>query len=944
MALEHRSANCDHSSAQNMNLLHQLHSSAQFNSQMTKLFITNVRSAMSQVRLSTAPISVDLVPLMDTALNFLDDACGSRISLCLQPALFASSVHGPLFTTPEISIVEQSSDDSGAGGDQLICPGMAIHSSMSAWVGSVGTGAGLPFPVISVSESVKNFVSLIISSVIPGLLSVMEDDLQNSHPYTLSCAQQCDREHAIGTHRSAGDPPSTASHSTKCMNCEFTTTNFNRETRDNFKTLVTSVLGSLLSFLDGKRPPRSLFSSTDVLEVPLQIAELIISVENNMEGLERLAVCISDCLLLRSMCHTLSCVFNNRFKIPMSLVAESSTFPPHDELSSHLAELCKQYDSTVRVIAERIIDMALEIWMETTADLELASLKCVANKSEAEVNWNSTKPEICSQKVWLLYQHLKRLWIILSRTCPAGLARQILAYLSSQSLNSVVQQLTTPECMLIAEQNYLYLHKGGYYRKIVEDQLPFEYARSNWLRFANPYLFDDVPFMLMERRRPETEVKIEWELFAASSHFDPVRLLSHSVTHFANNGYAARIQLLARVVTWNPATYRRTLEQREARLRNANVPTDQSQFRNCSVARSALFPPPLLVIRDVDGHKAAIMAIVLSELWGRFKQLTELRVNADESLSVKSLIARLDETPRKILADHHPQSRRFWSQLFPAGHLPCGCPFHKPSALNPGSVSNPLDQNATEPDDQPDRSTLSYTPRTTNGSKWKREQDIGAYSSYYLEGGHNHQAWCELACDLLRMTVLAFPLGIQLAFGPLEELFCDFVCQPNVQSYFRGGCLAVHLVMLGLHHRILTELRPQTGIKSASPREQARLLQHLILFEYLSLILDSDKGALPDLYFLNRFFKRNIQWIRTLLENKSDKASYEPRLDELEPDGTDDKDELTAQLAMYKDADWTNLCSVNYGLTRDTIQDLRSQFSSWKNRSGKTENLIHFEV
>ncbi|KAF8569653.1 hypothetical protein P879_01735 [Paragonimus westermani] len=1033
-----------------INLAQEFLHSKVFRSTFNQAFVNSFNLAVASVQISTSPMQLNLTgPIAVGVTNVPGsaDVTGSRLSLLLQIPVFSTSGHGPLFGFPGNTVVEKATEEvtSSTWGQQFHSS-FTVQSAMSSWVGAVGTGAGLPFPIIRVSESVSRTVSLIVSAVLPALLSLMETDLHfNPDLYISPSPHETDDSSPDAADQKCKDSVQSTKESATGSNHETDETShtFPTESRDSddvesFRSLVISVLNILLRFLDCKPLGKS-----DSGGVADQIFRVVLDSEENSAGMERIALCISDCLLIRSLCHLIASVFRNQFKISTSLVAEQLDFPVSDGLSNQMMEAAKQYDSSIRVLSEHLVDLSLIRGerLVTQSVLHQPGLSSLTDEGPISV---------ASSSFVALYHHLAELWQLVSHTCPAGLARQIMAHVSAQGLLSALQlsctktfldsatsesdlrlllriaefclftcSETTTEvvglgqlpgdigllhsvatslsqvlvCRHMPPHVWNKLHLDGFYKNVLANEKPFEYALSNWLSFSDPVLFPDPPFLLLRDLREQTELEIEWELFASGHHFDPIRILnlitlseaklsvnilsSTKLSDFTNSDNELRMAInvftaLFRICSLMPGLESfhsivliAVCSNSELRLQPWTIETDSSDLsvrNNWPVWLRAIF---------------RLLSEPLEKLWDTFKDLVQRHVNTDESLSKESVACELHQSPETYFVNHKPRPRTVWNQLFPSGLLPCGCEPPIPAQLGSGKI--PVNNTTVEAEGLSDKPRSKRQQATR--AKYQQEQLIGSYVSYYARSGYIQHAWSELACDLVRSVVVALPTGIQLAFSPLEELLVgassDF---PNTTAQkLRGGSLWTHIILASLKCRILDDFEDIPN--SVSNERQIARFQHLVLWEHLCSILEDDEEneeisgckrrvasfldnlkncltkypgehtdhstsgrrfqiaqhvrkvqakALPDLYFLHIFFKRNLGWIRDLIRAQRANHLSSVVISNTEPilQNLDEIEELETafpalETVVFEELDWERLSLVNVGLNQEIIEQFR---------------------
>ncbi|GAA55073.1 hypothetical protein CLF_106647 [Clonorchis sinensis] len=1025
-------------------------SNSEFANVFNILFHRCLRRRIAMVTMGSDPKDLDL-----SGVDQLDGDSGgsldtSVISLLLQVPLFATSLHGPLFGTMGCSIVDEHSDElPAAKGEQTqqFYYGFTSRSTTGSWMGAVGTGAGLPYPSISVSKSTSDFVSFVISTVTPVLISMMEADLQNPMTYNISHLL----EHLTLSSPDKETPPVVSSPGYPI------TSNFandsERETEENsFRSIVLDALSTLLQFLSGHQTRTS--EDEVGTGIMVQIGNVMLSTDGDGDprNLERLALCMSDCLLLRSLCNVLAVVFVNKFKIPMSSMSDSLNLLTSDDVSSQLTELMKQYDYAIRALSEHLVDLSIQHGEHLANEL-MEGRQQTVDQSLID-HLTETTP---GTSALLIYRHLSDLWALVSKTCPAGLARQIMAHVSGQCLHSLAQLITTEEfltsvdqrsglksdlwtlmktaefCLLVSSETvsevigvgqlpadvslihgvatlltqtfvcqYMpdtvwdRIHLGGFYRGLETDKTDFPFALSNWLRFTNPALFPELPCVLLQTRRDQTELEVEWELFTHGHHFDPVRLVNLLTLS------EAKLSLNMLSYVSSPKFFSISKEEYKLACR-----LFLALFRICSLVPGLHSFPTTLLTR------------IYSRIYNAFEVLVRRHVSLDEALTADTLIIdSKHRSPVAIFQGHEPLHRSFLTNIFPSGKLPCGCSIPHPIPLGPQELDTTLTDEGHN-----DNPSLSKRKQATQ--KKLQELKIGSYDSYYTHTGYIREAWRSLAVDIVHCVIFSVPASILSAFVAIEEMIAQ--SSSEELAFLRGGSLGIHVFLAGLLLRVFSE-------NENGDNAEIRRLQRLVLWEHLCSLLEAPEGqeqevmeckkrmtshlenllnqpgivtlvytvrcvgisktdlvnsssvisykpctttvpfncvdetgswklrlqstrpstfgsefsgmidqstssrsfqltqqvrivqqhALPDLYFIHWFFKRNPSWIRDLIRQDLDSSTTtsEPNLSVM-IDKSDEGQKPDACLWLCQELDWDQLSSVNIGLTPDSIEDLR---------------------
>ncbi|CAH8550739.1 unnamed protein product [Dicrocoelium dendriticum] len=950
-----------------MNLLRELFLSHDSRSAFYQTFLISLKQAMKSVRLGEASMRLSLFNDGDTLHNADSlDHLGSRTSLLLQPPAFATSVQGPLFGIPGCSIGDESVEEPSPTWSRQFHSSFTVHGVMTSWVGAVCTGAGLPWPTIRVSESVSSFVSLVVSAVIPGLLSLLDSDLQPSIDHVSSSNETSGAVHftMFDSNQPSEEQPHTASGS-EDPHIPVPDRPEDRPMKYYFQPLVTSILRTLVQFLRGGA------SHAEFDGVLVQIQEVVAGAEDDLSGVTSVAGCISSCLLLRSLCHLLTQLFRDRFSVSVYEDVETLDKTANNNFATLAAELVKHYYSAICVLSENVVDLSIVHGDQLVSEIALYTYNGV----------DLDPPAVRFSKF------LRNLWKVVSQTCPSGLARQILAQVSAKCLSYAVQLFTLPDflesttdadrlktdllilldtatfclfacsettaevigdglmsgdisllhwsatllaqtliCRFMPNDVWDRVHGDGFYENLVKDGRPFAYASSNWLCFARPSLFTDVPISLVRERGQQTELEIEWELFEHGAHFDPIRLLSLLTS------WDAKLSVDILTAPQLHAFHDLTEESDTA------VRIFFAIFRICSLIPEldSFHSTVLLTVYSnsiqgatqpstIDADSADLTALdhwpvwfrallklldqqPINKLWESFHSLVQRHVFSDEFFSETCLLLTEGQSPAFLLSHHQPKRCSCWNTMFPSGQLPCGCEIPMPPRLD--QISRLLRRSDDDTDTAADQPTLSKQQQARQ-LKLHRERTIGSYAFYYSQGGHLLCAWQELACDLIRSIIIALSTGLLLALSSLEKVLMDAQAHSSASPRLQGGCLSTHLLLAALLNRIRNAARQES-------MTSIQLLQHLVLWEYLcGLIEASDREeaddevadckkrmlsyledlpnslnespepadstfagrrfklgqyvrtvqdhALPDLCFLHKFFKANVPWIRSLI-------------------------------------------------------------------------------
>uniref|UniRef100_A0A183AYJ4 Fungal_trans domain-containing protein n=1 Tax=Echinostoma caproni TaxID=27848 RepID=A0A183AYJ4_9TREM len=330
------------------------------------------------------------------------------------------------------------------------------------------------------------------------------------------------------------------------------------------------------------------------------------------------------------------------------------------------------------------------------------------------------------------------------------------------------------------------------------DGKSFDFSPANWLYLSNGALFSDLPFVRMRDERQQTELEVEWELFVASRHFDPIRLLSLICS------WEARLSMA--LLTQDTFTSPTDPDDLDSAVR-----VMASLFRVCSR------------IPGLEMFHTNVITSLQTAIWLRFKQLVDWHANEDDALSSGALTGT--ENPVEFLDQYRPRTRAFWSHLISGGRLSCGCDLPQPPSLDPAAPLGCCTASSSTVDTAQEHVNSALAARKKAAyDRWHEELHRGSPTWYLLRSGCHTLSWHEFACDLIQLGVTDVPVGIQLALANLDDMAA------HQMSPLRGGDLMwLYIVLLSLSDRIVREF-------SENPKHRVR---HAILLEYLIRVLES---------------------------------------------------------------------------------------------------------
>ncbi|CAI2730667.1 unnamed protein product [Schistosoma spindalis] len=552
----------------------------------------------SQLQFGCNPTAIDIMNSSKSDSNQFGNNLNIEyyncLNILLQTPVFATSVHGQLFNPSDLCFSDFWYHKNKNILDEQFNPGFTTQNMLCSWNGAVGTGAGLPMPKIHISKSLQAFIAFNLEILLPMILNLLQIDINEQQ----SKSQSNNQENSNNNSEKFDDDLNNSQYADNLND-------------DSLRLLISEVINVLLTILNGHGLNKSFSvditdnsatenneNKNDTMEfvgLTAQLSTITLSVDWDLSGIEKLALCISDCLSLRALCSLLASIFDRENEFPV----KSFKFNGQHNVTSLFFGCAKEYDVSIRLLSEQITDISLVYYYNIgfTIDEDLNYLnkikllllpdqfKLQSNQSILDAQSDIKHLSKPIQSIWCI---LSNMWSILIQTCPGGLSRQIMAYVSSKLLESAVQQLdvskinsgldfsmqfrdelwlilgiakfalyrsaeTISEVLgvgnLSVELNTIHttgllttqmllscytprhlwekLHENGFYSQIVENtNKTFDFSLSNWLAIVDSTLFYNIPIHLMKEHPRQTELEIEVELFSVSGHFDPVKIIS----------------------------------------------------------------------------------------------------------------------------------------------------------------------------------------------------------------------------------------------------------------------------------------------------------------------------------------------------------------------------------------------------------------------------------
>ncbi|VDP32011.1 unnamed protein product [Schistosoma margrebowiei] len=425
------------------------------NKSLTKCLIRatleTLQDYASQLQLGCNPTAIDIMNSSkrdsNQCANNLNIEYYNCLNILLQTPVFATSVHGQLFNPADLCFSDFWYHKNQNILDEQFNPSFTTQNMLCSWNGAVGTGAGLPMPKIYISKSLQAFIAFNLEILLPMILNLLQIDINEQQ----SKSQSNNRENSNNNSEEFDDD----------LNNRQYTNNLND---DSLRLLISEVINVLLTILNGHGLNKSF--SVDITDnsatennenkndtkefvgLTAQLSTITLSVDWDLNGIEKLALCISDCLSLRALCSLLASIFDRENESPV----KSFKFNGQHNVTSLFLGCAKEYDVSIRLMSEQITDISLVYYYNIGFTIEedlnyLNKIKLLLLPDQVKLQSNQSVLGAQSdikhlskpiQSIWCI---LSNMWSILIQTCPGGLSRQIMAHVSSKLLESAVQQL-----------------------------------------------------------------------------------------------------------------------------------------------------------------------------------------------------------------------------------------------------------------------------------------------------------------------------------------------------------------------------------------------------------------------------------------------------------------------------------------------------------------------
>nr|CAH8856074.1 unnamed protein product [Trichobilharzia regenti] len=806
--------------------------------------LQSIQDYAKQLQLASNPTALNLMNSSKEGLNRCKNNLNTEyyncLNLLLQTPVFATSVHGPLFNASDVSISEFWCHREKNILDEQFNPGLTAQNRLCSWNGAVGTGAGLPMLGMYISSSVQNFIAFTLEILLPMILNLLQVDVNEQKSKLQS---DDDSQNAKNELNSTDDNVDATLNANKPVD--------DNSNDDSLRISILYLINVLLTILNGhgmnKLPECGDSSDTDTTDsefgisnssaefvgLTAQLSTITLSVDWDFNGIEKLAFCISDCLSLRALCSLLASIFQKQYEV----LFKTSKFNGQDNIASHFLGCIKEYDVSIRLLSEQITDITLVYYYKTGFTIG-EDLKCVNElklllpshftlQTDQAVIGNLSKP------IHLMWLIISNLWSILIHTCPGGLARQILAHVSSKILESAVQQLhiaktnsnsdytlqfrdelsfvlgiakfvlyrcaeTISEVLglsnLSVEMNSIHtaallttqmfiscfaprdlwnkLHEEGFYNQIAQDSSrTFDFSLSNWLRIVDPPVFTDIPIHLMKERPQQTESEIELILLSASEHFEPLRIISL----LTSCNYKLSLAILESPYLNelnNLLTSGEKTVARQLFMAISNILDSIPEYADF------LGKVVELTISRTETDKLFSRTKLNYEEWPLwFDVLVQLMFEPLERIwirfkELKHQRLEEDESFQDYnLSDKlNENPETVFTNYTPRRRAYWNDLFHLIKCHVDVQLSNTPDNNSNA-NGSISASSDKYQSKIT--SKLEIEQEISNYSNYYQKGGFTKQIWFELAHDIIRLPVINCSAGVQLALAKINDIAMD---------------------------------------------------------------------------------------------------------------------------------------------------------------------------
>ncbi|VDN97482.1 unnamed protein product [Rodentolepis nana] len=298
---------------------------------------------------------------------------------------FASASFGK-FLTSDVPIISETADRTQA----------TISTACTSWLSSVGAGVGLPINGLLFNSGIADLCELIMDKLLPIALSfVMSSDRDISNP---------------------------------------------------FDDIVLALFRPLMTFFSGEL----VNGDEQSPGLALKIVDIMVGEEDftNSETvkkhIEKISLCISDILVLRTLCEILCSALQdtNLTAINGRSITSSDYL---DEVILQLTQSGKQFDSIIRQLGDRIAEVAIGhskfFCLDTSSKRSFDELLEALNTEYYDHSTLSTEEaqDELSLEKWSCF--MDEIWKTTSSAVPAGLTRQIYARIVSEVLKFVAQKV-----------------------------------------------------------------------------------------------------------------------------------------------------------------------------------------------------------------------------------------------------------------------------------------------------------------------------------------------------------------------------------------------------------------------------------------------------------------------------------------------------------------------
>ncbi|KAH8871248.1 hypothetical protein KSF78_0006156 [Schistosoma japonicum] len=934
---------------------------------LTQSLLLTLQDYTNHLQFGCDPIVINIMNSNKTYLtqcgNNLNTEYYNCLNILLQTPVFATSVHGQLFNPSDIGLSDFWCHKNQNILDEQFNSGFTTQNMLCSWNGAVGTGAGLPMPKIYISKSLQTFIAFNLEVLLPMILNLLQVDINDR--------QSESQLHNLLYSEDSSYKPADSLNETQSSD------NLND---DSLHLLVFELTNILVTILNGhglnkssedlgadnstsSKINRSSHDTSEFIGLTAQLSTITLSVDWDLNGIEKLALCVSDCLSLRALCSLLATIFQNKNEFSV----KSNKFDDKDNVTSLFLGCVKEYDVSIRLLSEQITDICLvyyyKIGFTIEEDLNYFNdwkLLLLPYQFKLQLNQSTSNSQLdiehLSKPIQSIWFILSNMWSILIQTCPAGLTRQIMAHVSSKILESAIQQLHVSK-----------MNPSLDYSTQFRDELWFILGIAKFALYRSAETISEVlgiGNLTVELNTIHTTALLATQMLL--SYYAPRDLweklheegLYSQMTKSNNKTFDFSLS------NWLPAA--------EPTLFH-DIPIHLI-LENCKLFCQTLLNYeewPIWFIALIQ-----LMAEPLERIWIRFKELKDQRLEEDESFHDDKLLDQLNENPKDVFMKYTPKRRAYWDTLFPSGQMPCGCLLPEPFSFNNIKHSHICTPNTTDVNrDSSNRSTTSSMKHQLKiTSKLELEEEIGNYSNYYQKCGCSQEAWFELANDIVRLPVITCSPGLQLALTKINDNFMIKTEKESVEhlnnnnSYsLYGQHFAIHLVIIYLNYRIHEEIKTKLSNNEHESQQKPTIeqLQYSILLEYLQSLVNineeneeiyacknrvksflserNDEGndtesfipgnsskifknvqnlrfvqekALPDLFFMHEFLHANTIWIRELIRSQRD--CYKNISIKTDPcfqlDEAFNSNANITLIDSIEEINWDKICCINVGL------------------------------